>query len=369
MAVPSKMLWHGQQYDPSRLTHYESAYYKGRRRKYDYSNLDLYSRMYPGLQEVIDYAESEPDKPFIMCEYCHSMGNGAGDYEDYFELIEKYDCVCGAFVWEWCDHAVYEGKTETGKYRYYYGGDFGEEPNDGNFCMDGLVYPDRTPHTGLMEYKNVHRPARVLGYNQKTGELVLKNEMNYVTLQEYLYLTYEVSTDGEIVASGEADLENIPAIFARKEGKTVLLIHIPEKGRSYLKIFYRLKTEDPFRKKGQLLGFDEILLENSAPENQKSQAWEQENKKKQFLPLIVSETDTRLIIEGRAFTYIYDKLYGVFQEIKAEGKALIDRPMEWNIWRAPTITTCISGRNGKKPCMIRHFPGCTRRNIQLTEIM
>ena len=325
-----------KQYDPSRLTHYESAYYKGRRRKYDYSNLDLYSRMYPGLQEVIDYAESEPDKPFIMCEYCHSIGNGAGDYEDYFELIEKYDCVCGAFVWEWCDHAVYGGKTETGKDKYFYGGDFGEEPNDGNFCMDGLVYPDRTPHSGLMEYKNVHRPARVLSYNQKTGELVLKNEMNYVILQEYLYLTYEVSTDGEVVAVGEVDLENIPAIFARKEGKAVLSIHIPEKGRSYLKIYSHLRQEDSLREKGQLLGFDEILLENSAPENQKSQVWEQENKKKQFLPLIVSETDTRLIIEGMNFTYIYSKLYGVFQEIKAEGTSLLDRPMEWNIWRAPT---------------------------------
>ena len=97
-----------KQYDPGRLTHYESAYYRGRRRKYDYSNLDLYSRMYPDFSEVLDYVESNPDKPYILCEYCHSMGNGAGDYEDYFELIEKYDCICGGFVWEWCDHAIYK---------------------------------------------------------------------------------------------------------------------------------------------------------------------------------------------------------------------------------------------------------------------
>ena len=137
-------------YDPGRLTHYEGALHKGKKRRYDYSNLDLYSRMYPLYEQVEEYCESEPDKPMILCEYCHSMGNGAGDYEDYFEMIETYDCLCGGFIWEWCDHAIYKGTEENGKDIYYYGGDHGEYPNDGNFCMDGMVYPDRTPHTGLL---------------------------------------------------------------------------------------------------------------------------------------------------------------------------------------------------------------------------
>ena len=135
-------------YDPGRLTHYEGALHKGKKRRYDYSNLDLYSRMYPLYEQVEEYCESEPDKPMILCEYCHSMGNGAGDYEDYFEMIETYDCLCGGFIWEWCDHAIYKGTAENGKDIYYYGGDHGEYPNDGNFCMDGMVYPDKmTPHT------------------------------------------------------------------------------------------------------------------------------------------------------------------------------------------------------------------------------
>ena len=325
-----------KQYDPSRLTHYESAFYKGRRRKYDYSGLDLYSRMYPSFQDITDYAESDPDKPFIMCEYSHSMGNGAGDYEDYFELIEKYDCVCGAFVWEWCDHAVYEGKTEDGKEKYYYGGDHGEEPHDGNFCMDGLVYPDRTPHTGLLEFKNVHRPARVVGFDQETGVLTLRNEMNYVSLQEYLYVTYEVSADGEVTSAGEIDLREIPAIGAREEGKITLSVSVPQKGRSYLKIFYYLAKEDAFRKKGHLLGFDEILLKNSQPEHQKIKLWEQEKNNRQAPSIKVLETDTQLIAEGASFVYVYNKLYGNFETVQVNGKDLLDRPMQWNIWRAPT---------------------------------
>lgn len=327
-----------KQYDPSRLTHYESAYYKGRKRKYDYSNLDLYSRMYPGFQEVIDYVESNPDKPYIMCEYCHSMGNGAGDYEDYFELIEKYDCICGGFVWEWCDHAIYKGRTDDGRDMYFYGGDHGEYPQDGNFCMDGLVYPDRTPHKGLLEYKNVHRPARVRSYDQDTGVLVLKNEMNYVDIRDYLDISYEVSADGAVVSSGKMDTANIPEILPGREAQLLLPVSVPEKGRAYLKLFYSLKTADAFRRQGHLLGFDEIALQNRDTRNQTSLMWQTESENAVCgLPgLKVSETQKNLIVEGSTFTYVYSKLHGTFDQLSVGGKAFLDRPMELNVWRAPT---------------------------------
>ena len=327
-----------KQYDPGRLTHYESAYYKGRRRKYDYSNIDLYSRMYPGFEEVLDYVESKPDKPYIMCEYCHSMGNGAGDYEDYFELIETYDCICGGFVWEWCDHAVYKGESEDGKEIYYYGGDHGEELHDGNFCMDGLVYPDRTPHMGLLEYKNVHRPARVISYDLNTGILVLKNEMNYVDLRDYLYITYELNVDGDVILSGRILAEDLPSIPARKEEEICMPVKAPEKGRVYLKVYYHLKEADAFREQGYLLGQDEIKLDNEDTRNQKSLSWQEETEKKsRELPGIqVSETSKQLIVEGSTFVYVYNKLYGTFDQLSVNGKDYLDRPMELNVWRAPT---------------------------------
>ena len=124
------------------------------------------------------------------------MGNGPGDFEDYFQLIQQHDIMCGGFVWEWCDHAINKGVAENGKTVYYYGGDHGEKVNDGNFCMDGLVYPDRRPHTALLEYKNVYRPARITAYDSMTGEAVIHSYMDFVNLQEYCTAAYQVTCDG-----------------------------------------------------------------------------------------------------------------------------------------------------------------------------
>ncbi|MCF0134350.1 MAG: beta-galactosidase [Blautia sp.] len=327
-----------KEFDPSRITHYESAFHKGRRRKYDYSNLDLYSRMYPGLDEIEAYVDSEPDKPFIMCEYCHSMGNGAGDYEDYFEVIEKYDAVCGAFVWEWCDHSVYEGQAEDGRKMFFYGGDFGEYPHDGNFCMDGLVYPDRKPHMGLLECKNVNRPVRVVSYDQTTGRLVLRNEMNYLSLKESVSIYYELSVDGTKGEQVKISSDCIPVILPRQEGEMVLPVCVPGEGRVYLKLYYYLKKEDAFRPEGHLLGFDEIRLVNQDPRNQVSVQWQEESaaKSREQKQVTVSETDVNLVLQGSSFCYTYNKLRGLFDQINCSGQDFLDRPMELSIWRAPT---------------------------------
>ena len=108
----------------------------------------------------------------------------------------------GGFVWEWCDHAIAHGTAENGKTIYAYGGDHGEEIHDGNFCMDGLVYPDRTVHTGLLEYKNVYRPARVISYNKESGELVLHNYMDFDDLKDYVKISYELTQDGLVISKG-----------------------------------------------------------------------------------------------------------------------------------------------------------------------
>lgn len=322
-------------YDPGRLTHYEGALHKGKKRRYDYSNLDLYSRMYPLYEQVEDYCESAPDKPMILCEYCHSMGNGAGDYEDYFQMIERYDCLCGGFIWEWCDHTIYKGVAENGKPVYYYGGDHGEYPHDGNFCMDGMVYPDRTPHTGLLEYKNVHRPIRVTEYNQAEGYVILKNEMNYLSLQEYVDVAYEVSCDGTLVESGQLDLTEVPAINPHQTGKVRLSVSASERGRVYLKLIYHLKHADAFRSQGYELGFDEILLENVDESNRRVTDWLNSNTENTEA-IEVEETEQQLIVKGVRFCYTYDKLHGIFGQLEADGKVLLDRPMEVNVWRAPT---------------------------------
>ena len=120
-------------------------------------------------------------------------------------MIQSDDRMCGGFVWEWCDHAIAEGYSENGKVRYLYGGDHGENIHDGNFCVDGLVYPDRRPHTGLLEYKNVYRPARVVTYEQESGRLVLHNYMDFDNLEDYAEIAYEVTLDGVVIRSGKLE--------------------------------------------------------------------------------------------------------------------------------------------------------------------
>jgi beta-galactosidase len=325
-------------FDPSRLTHYEAARYRDRNKTYDFSNLDLYSRMYPKLEDIHEYIGRNAGKPFILCEYSHAMGNGPGDLEDYFKVFDQYDQVCGGFVWEWCDHAIYQGRTLDGRPMYLYGGDHGEYPHDGNFCMDGLVYPDRRPHTGLMELKNVYRPARQVSYDQEKKELVLQNRMDFTELRDYVVIGYEVTCDGAVTGKGILCDGDLPEIKPHGKGSLTLDFEVPQKGKCYLKIQYLLKQNTTLLKAGSLLGFDEILLENEDMRNQTGVfllAERETNVGERACPAI-REDDRYLFIDGTNFAYTYNKLTGCFEDMVFENKTLLERPMEYNIWRAPT---------------------------------
>ena len=320
-------------FDSTRLTCYESSFYRSDRRKYDYSNIDIFSRMYPSLEEIQEYMDKKPDKPLLLIEYCHAMGNGPGDLEDYFQIIYEYDVLCGGFVWEWCDHAIYQGQAANGKEKYLYGGDFGEEVHDGNFCMDGLVYPDRTPHTGLLEYQNVYRPARVASFCQKTGELCLENYMNYVDLKDYIYLVYEVNCDGKLLEKKQFILQE--SVLPHKKGTILLDITVPASGKCYLKVSYHLKHGTSVMAQGRRMGFDEILLKNQDGRNQQATALLETQEQKEA-EVQVSETDRFLSIRSDTFFYVYNKLSGLFEQLSVDGEELLETPMELNIWRAPT---------------------------------
>ena len=320
-------------FDSTRLTCYESSFYRSDRRKYDYSNIDIFSRMYPSLEEIQEYMDKKPDKPLLLIEYCHAMGNGPGDLEDYFQIIYEYDVLCGGFVWEWCDHAIYQGQAANGKEKYLYGGDFGEEVHDGNFCMDGLVYPDRTPHTGLLEYQNVYRPARVVSFCQKTGELCLENYMNYVDLKDYIYLVYEVNCDGKLLEKKQFILQE--SVLPHKKGTILLDITVPDSGKCYLKVSYHLKHGTSVMAQGSRMGFDEILLKNQDGRNQQATALLETQEQKEA-EVQVSETDRFLFIRSDTFFYVYNKLSGLFEQLSVDGEELLETPMELNIWRAPT---------------------------------
>ena len=320
-----------KEFDPDRITQYESARYRNYDLTYNYEDLDLYSRMYPSLEEIREYLERDGSKPFLLVEYCHCMGNGPGDFEDYFQMIQSDDRMCGGFVWEWCDHAIAHGRAENGKTIYHYGGDHGEVIHDSNFCMDGLVYPDRTPHTGLLEYKNVYRPARVVSYDEKGGELVLHNYMDFDDLKDYVEISYEMAQDGLTVEKGK-----LPAISAapHSEAKVELKLQIPASGRVYLKLIYRLKKELPLLEAGHILGFDEIKLANTEGNNTQAVKWLK--RESATGNISVKETDLQITLQAKDFSYALDKRTGLFTQLQFTGRNYMNHPMELNIWRAPT---------------------------------
>ncbi|MHB8062183.1 MAG: glycoside hydrolase family 2 TIM barrel-domain containing protein [Ruminiclostridium sp.] len=325
-------------YDTSRLTQYESSLYPPDGYVSDYSKLDLYSRMYASCEEVANYFDRDNgDKPFIQCEYVHAMGNGPGDIEEYYELIQKYDGFCGGFVWEWCDHAIFMGKNEQGRDKFYYGGDFGEFPNDGNFCLDGLVYPDRKPHTGLLEYKNVIRPVRLVKANLKDGKLTFKNMLDFTNLKDYLYIAYEVTKDGQVIFEGTIDDSSILNIKPHQEKVIYSTLNSINESNCYIKFSYIQKNDMLLTQKGHILGFDqiEVSVEKRYSDSSKVESLiGQELSKPDSLS--AQESDRSVIIAGENFRYTYNKMTGAFDEMVYNNNVILDKPMNYNIWRAPT---------------------------------
>ena len=313
-----------KEYDPTRLTHYESSTWDHSNR-FDKSMLDLYSRMYATTEEVDSYfAEEGPKKPFIQCEFVHAMGNGPGDIEDYYQQIMKYDGFCGGFVWEWCDHAVNQGVAENGKTMYGYGGDFGEYPHDGNFCMDGLVYPDRTPHTGVYEWKNVVRPVRARLVDAHKVTLALKNMLDFTDMADAITLSYECKADGELLCSGEIA---VPSTAPHTESEVTIPVTLPKTAADcYLKLTYLTKTAHELVPAGHEVGFDQFLLFGSAVRRLNSVTDE-------ATAPTVTEGDRFLTVSGEEFTYQYDTFTGIFSSLERGGETI---SMDYSIFRAPT---------------------------------
>ncbi len=318
--------------DSTRLVHYQSMHeLEGVPKAVDSEEtLDMVSTMYPSPEWIEkEFLEKKDEKrPLLLCEYCHAMGNGPGDLEEYWKLFYQYDRLCGGFVWEWCDHGIFTGKTDEGKAKYAYGGDHGEIIHDGNFCLDGLCYPDRTPHTGLKEVKNVYRPVRVRATDLKKGEYEFFNTYDFTRLPERVSCRFELTEKGSVVLEGGLFLD-VPAHVRQK-------IVIPElaglSGKSlYVRFIYSLKAAMPWAKEGFELGFDQICICREKRElvpNPADDEPEYEEKGRWWL------------IFGNNFFYRFDMRKGLFDEMEYGGEKLLEKPMGFNAFRAPTDNDC-----------------------------
>lgn len=314
-----------KKYDPDRLVNYESIY-QCEDFPYDTSMLDVYSRMYQDFDGILEYLKKGDRRPYMLCEFSHAMGNGPGDLEQYMQIFLKHDNALGGCVWEWCDHAVYDGKTMDGCPRFLYGGDFCEEEHDGNFCVDGLVYPDRHISPSLLEYKNVIRPVRAHISDIDQKKICLKNWLDVLPLEKALDVHWELTLNGEILEQGTVNVKDHPA---RAEKEYEVPFYLPEKpGMVYLRLIYVSKGMIPYLEKGEEMGFDQICLRQEPPAFEITES--------EMEDITWTKDERYVVVQGTDFRYTFDTFYGVFISLFRHGKEYLEKPMEYNLTRAET---------------------------------
>ena len=316
-----------KQADPQRLVHYQSIHMlKDAPIPSDGPEvLDVVSKMYPPPEEIhAFFANKAETRPLVMCEYSHAMGNGPGDLEAYWQTILAQPRFAGGFVWEWCDHGIEIGTGADGKIRYAYGGDFDEPIHDGNFCLDGLVYPGRTPHSGLLELKNVYRPVRATLLDQRTGSVRFENLLSFTSAEDVLVCRFELTAMGELLALDDVALR-LPPLSTQE-------IILPKLARAageglYVRFRYLARTDSTWGKTGDELGFDQIALvpdcKTYHPDTAKP------------VPRVAQDRYD-VTVSGDDFTYHIDARTGLPSDMRFCGHTFLTRPMEYNTYRAPT---------------------------------
>lgn len=309
--------------DDSRLIHYEGTAANGLVDGKPHPCVDVVSHMYASPEECEKQGqETEDMRPFFQCEYSHAMGVGPGDLKDYWDLFYKYPRLIGGCVWEWCDHSVRQTDEEDKDF-FVYGGYFGEFPHDGNFCVDGLVSPDRVPHTGLKDYKHVIQPVQVEAKDLSTGTLTLTNRYDFLDLS-HLALEWTVTKDGIEIESGIVqDLDIYPHTT---EDITLGYTHTHTKdGDYYLNLSFVQKTSTPWASRGYEVAFAQFELAVAS---------------KISIPVVSTlecvQTAQHITLIGEDFKYSFNTFTGSFESLTSNGVELLAACPQVSVWRAPT---------------------------------
>lgn len=315
-----------RQRDPSRPVHYEGAapQYRGNT---DTEALDMESRMYASAAEIEAYAkDAGSEKPLFLCEYSHAMGNGPGDLMDYWNVIYAYPKLMGGCVWEWCDHGI-ERRTEHGERYYAYGGNFGDKPNDGNFCIDGLVAPDRKPHKGLLELKQVIAPVRIEEVSLQEGRLRIHNLYDFSDLSHLIFY-WKLECEGEVIQQGE--FQHVPAApHAYAEVKLEGDFNAAISGELVLTISCCLKEQSGWAERGHEIMFSQFIVRPGGARSVQTAG------NSPWRMLTATEQRGMLNLEGFDFRHVFDLKKGMPVELSKHGVPLIQEPPSFNMWRAP----------------------------------
>jgi beta-galactosidase len=305
--------------EPTRPRQYEQAGLK--------SHTDIYCPMYARIEQIVAYAKGKPDRPLILCEYEHAMGNSEGNFQDYWDAIEAYPALQGGCIWDWVDQGILK-VDDKGRRWYAYGGDFGDTPNDDNFCCNGLIQADRKPNPHLTEVKKVYQYVKVTPVDLLTGKVKVRNKYAFVTL-DFLDVFWELAEDGQVIQKGA--LPRL-TLAAGKEQELTIPFTKPQlkAGREYwLKVGFTLGDTTLWADKGHLLAWDQyqvpFAVDAMAAVATGSMA-----------PLKVQDQSDSIKIVGKDFSVVVGKASGSLESYQFKGKERIAKPLIPNFWRALT---------------------------------
>ena len=304
--------------DPSRPVHYERAELR--------PHTDIYCPMYSRIEELVAYAKDKQDRPLIMCEYAHSMGNSTGNLQDYWDVIEKYDQLQGGCIWDWVDQGIWKTTPDGRKY-FGYGGDFGDSPTDGNFNCNGLVLPDRGVTPKTIEVKKVYQNIGFKPVDLATGKVEVVNKFFFTNLMGYEF-SWSLSEDSTEIESGKLERLDV----GPRQSKIIAVPFKnpnPRPGSEYwLRFSIRLTDELPWAPKGHEIASEQFKLPFSVavvPTQIKG------------LPILKkTETQDEVVVSGQDFIVRFDKRSGLLASYQFQGVELIAKGLEPNFWRAPT---------------------------------
>ena len=306
--------------DTSRPIHYER----------DNSVTDIHSEMYFKIEQMEKYATNNPQKPLIQCEYAHSMGNSTGNLQDYWDLIYKYDCLIGGCIWDFVDQGMRK-KIDNPKpgqkdWFYAYGGDYGDKPNDADFCNNGIVLPDRAITAKTLEVKKVYQNIKVTPVDLKAGKVRVKSRFNFVPL-DFLEGSWTVECGGKTLQSGR-----LPKLSTPPNGEEDVTIPIgviePGPGKEcFLNISFALAEAASWAPKGHVVAYDQMALPvESLPAICVTE-----------LPGIkVDDSREAVVVQGKDFSVTVGKKSGNIEKYEVNGKSLLTHALAPNFWRAPT---------------------------------
>jgi beta-galactosidase len=307
------------QRDSSRPVHYERA----ERRPH----VDIVSPMYMRIDGMKEYASEPRTRPLILCEYAHAMGNSVGNLQDYWDVIEAEPQLQGGFIWDWVDQALSK-KTSDGRKFFAYGGDFGDNWNDGNFLCNGLVQPDRRPNPHFYEVKKVYQYVDVEPVDAAAGLFQVHNKYDFLNL-DFLDISWEMTEDGRVIKKGVMDPVDLPA-GGKKDISIPFEPPQPKPGSEYmLKISFPLADATLWAPEGTVMAWDQFELPFRINADSRLDM-------ASFPVLELEDTETAFAIHGDAFYIEVSKESGALESFIFLDEPLITRPLLPNFWRAPT---------------------------------